>query len=530
MSRRTTKILSIVSDPPVRRTVAALFRQFLENPEIHEVPDAVAFAEVPAVESFDYALLDEKLTWAEPVDVLLMLRRRCPGSRVVILSSNLTVESYRAWIRRGASDVAEATLAGMSAFFDDLPSLSENTTPREAKARVSPSPDLEKPKAPPASPPRTMERTPRPTVETGIGSFLLSGDGRILETDKIFPGLLGYDSAERMKGMRLQSLCDAASESALRELIVPSTPCPRSIHATFMDVAGKTVNLGLRRTSLRGDGAGRVRGIAWLETGERHGKSAERMSASVEADKARLSDYTHLVAHEIRTPIENLRRIARLILMEHKRQLGTDGEELLGQLISGANDASRVVGELLSLAELGNTEKLNGGPHELSTILDDVQRELQPEISNTEAEIVRHGNAFIQGDGTALRLLFRNLIENAIKFRGDTPPLIEIAAKRDGDGWLVTVADDGIGIPEESRERVLKPFVRLHPRSRYPGTGLGLSLCDRIARLHGSRLQFFDRPGGGIAISLNLPSAGTLQSELSPEAVPPGEPEKTFET
>ncbi len=529
MPRRATKLLILIADQSVRRAAAILASQSVGNVEVHEAADAVALAEMLAAGPFDHVLLDESLAWARAENVLAMLRRRSPATTVVILSVDPTVESFREWVRKGARDVIPASIAGL---VDDLPQALQSSV-------SEPQPVAPAPVSPVAPPPQTApdkplfgveQRSATPTVESGIGSFLLSGDGRILETDKVFPGLFGYDSAERMKGMRLQSLCDAQSEPALRELTSPTSPSPRSIRAVFLDVAGKPVSLGLRRTSLRGDGAGRIRGIAWCDPGASPASPPPPAQPRAEKSASGLAEYAHLVAHEVRTPVENLRRIARLIMMEHKRQLGTDGEELLEQLMSGANDASRIVGELLTMAELDGTEKIRTQPHDLSHIVDDVLGELESVVQESGAEISLQGNASVLGEGTALRLLFRNLIENSIKFRGDRPPRIGIGAERVGDAWRIAVSDDGIGIPQADRERILKPFVRLHPRNRYPGTGLGLSLCEKIVRLHGSELEIGDGDGGGTVVSFHLPSADTLPAEHARDAAAEHAGEPSFET
>jgi light-regulated signal transduction histidine kinase (bacteriophytochrome) len=94
----------------------------------------------------------------------------------------------------------------------------------------------------------------------------------------------------------------------------------------------------------------------------------------------------------------------------------------------------------------------------------------------------------VEGDGSLLRLVFQNLIGNAVKFRGDDPPSVRIDAERDDGMWRFTVADNGIGIDPEYAERIFVIFQRLHPRSSFEGTGIGLAMCRKIVEYHGGRM------------------------------------------
>ena len=94
----------------------------------------------------------------------------------------------------------------------------------------------------------------------------------------------------------------------------------------------------------------------------------------------------------------------------------------------------------------------------------------------------------IKGYETELRMLFQNLISNAIKFRGDDLPQVESACAEREDGWVVSVRDNGIGIDPADAQRIFDPFQRLHTESEYPGTGIGLAVCRQVCARHGGRI------------------------------------------
>jgi light-regulated signal transduction histidine kinase (bacteriophytochrome) len=102
--------------------------------------------------------------------------------------------------------------------------------------------------------------------------------------------------------------------------------------------------------------------------------------------------------------------------------------------------------------------------------------------------------------------LFQNMIGNAIKFRGDEPPRIHISAQREGREWVFSIVDNGIGIESEYFERIFVIFQRLHPRAKYSGTGIGLTICKRIIERHGGRIWVESQAGQGSTFYFSLPA------------------------
>jgi light-regulated signal transduction histidine kinase (bacteriophytochrome) len=131
---------------------------------------------------------------------------------------------------------------------------------------------------------------------------------------------------------------------------------------------------------------------------------------------------------------------------------------------------------------------------------------MEPAIKESNAEIVCGPLPIISADLTQLGQLFQNLIGNAIKYRGATPPKITIKAIQQPNGWLFSVTDNGIGIAPEFYDRIFVLFQRLHTRTEYPGTGIGLAVSRKIVERHGGTLWVESTEDAGSTFFFTIPS------------------------
>ncbi|EMA36058.1 PAS/PAC sensor signal transduction histidine kinase [Halobiforma lacisalsi AJ5] len=181
--------------------------------------------------------------------------------------------------------------------------------------------------------------------------------------------------------------------------------------------------------------------------------------------------------------------------------LDADGEEFLEYAVDGAERMRAMIDGLLAYSRVETRgEPLE--PVDLNAVLEDVRKDLELRIEETDTDLEVGELPRVEGDPSQLRQLFQNLLSNAIDYSGDEPPRIEVVADRDGEEWIVSVSDEGVGIGPEEQERIFEVFQRLHSHEEHPGTGIGLALCKRIVERHGGEIRVDSEPGEGATFSV----------------------------
>jgi len=220
---------------------------------------------------------------------------------------------------------------------------------------------------------------------------------------------------------------------------------------------------------------------------------------------ADLAQFAYVASHDLKEPL----RVVRTHLQLVQRLLGEDISPKALNHMRLVMDASTrmytLIDDLLEYARIGVVRE---SPVEIdvSEVIDGVSRSLDTAIEESQARIVKQELPRIFGISSQITQIFQNLIENAIKFRGEAPPRIEISASTTERGLvLFSVKDNGIGIAPEYAERIFEIFQTLHARERYRGTGIGLSICKKIVEQHGGRIWVESKKGDGADFRFTLP-------------------------
>ena len=218
-----------------------------------------------------------------------------------------------------------------------------------------------------------------------------------------------------------------------------------------------------------------------------------------------LEQFAYVASHDLQEPLRMVSSYLDLLQNRCAGQLGTDAEQFIAFAVDGAGRMQQLIRDLLAYARLGQ-QALVLKSISSDTMLDAALDTLRFALKDSGAKVTRARLPTVRVDPAQIELLWRNLISNAIKFRGKKRPQVEIHADFRGDAWLFSVRDNGIGIEPKDVERIFTLFQRLHPRDVYMGTGIGLALCKRIVERHGGRIWVESQPGEGATFTFTLPA------------------------
>jgi signal transduction histidine kinase len=213
--------------------------------------------------------------------------------------------------------------------------------------------------------------------------------------------------------------------------------------------------------------------------------------------EAELRNYADVVAHDLSEPVAG---IAMLVGLLERRAEQPPSPAVLRQLRSSAERARDLIDGVLVYARAG---ELSREPVALGELMAEVAEDLRARLDEAGATLEVGELPEIQGDRRQLRRVLQNLLANAMKFRGDAPPRVEVSAVRDSQEWVVTMRDNGIGVDPAQATRIFSMFSRAN--EQVEGAGIGLAVCRRIIDAHGGRFGVEPADGGGSAFRFTLP-------------------------
>jgi light-regulated signal transduction histidine kinase (bacteriophytochrome) len=213
-----------------------------------------------------------------------------------------------------------------------------------------------------------------------------------------------------------------------------------------------------------------------------------------------------VASHDLQEPLRMVASYTQLLGRRYKGKLDKDADEFIHYAVDGVTRMQRLIQDLLAYSRVG-TRGREPKPCDAGRALERAKANLQASIQETGATVLSGPLPPVLADETQLAQVFQNLIGNALKFHGGTPPHVEVASERQGAEVRFTVKDRGIGIDPQYFDRIFVIFQRLHGKEEYPGTGIGLAICKKIIERHGGRIGLESQQGQGTTFWFTLPAA-----------------------
>jgi light-regulated signal transduction histidine kinase (bacteriophytochrome) len=241
-----------------------------------------------------------------------------------------------------------------------------------------------------------------------------------------------------------------------------------------------------------------------LDERRRAEQQLARYTQELARSNAELEQFAYVASHDLQEPLRMVASFTQLLAKRYQGRLDQDADEFIGYAVDGATRMQRLINDLLAYSRVG-TRGRAFQPKDGNDVFRQARDNLAKSIEDSGAIIFQDRLPTVMGDEMQLIQLFQNLVGNAIKFRGPEPPQIQVSAAKNGREWVFAVKDNGIGMAPEHQERIFSIFQRLHQRSEYPGTGIGLAICKKIVERHGGHIWVESQVGAGSTFYFSIP-------------------------
>ena len=241
---------------------------------------------------------------------------------------------------------------------------------------------------------------------------------------------------------------------------------------------------------------------------EQHRTKAELedLNRRLNESNRELTNFAYVASHDLREPLRKISAFSSRLTSHAGASLDARSLDYLDRMNSAADRMQRLIDGLLTLSRV-STNAQEFETTDLTDVMTHVVSDLGVAIAESDAVIRVGPMPSIAGDRAQLGELFQNLVANAIKFRADgVVPIVSINSERTATSIVLTVTDNGIGFEAKHAESIFETFARLHGRSDYDGSGIGLSVCKRIVERHGGVISATSQPGQGSSFRIELPA------------------------
>ncbi len=230
----------------------------------------------------------------------------------------------------------------------------------------------------------------------------------------------------------------------------------------------------------------------------------KQYTKELEARNKEMEQFAYITSHDLQEPLRSMAGFVNLLKEEYKGKLDEEADTYIDFISGASTRMSTLIHDLLNYTRIGSKREF--AEVDCNKVVEEVKADLTHKINNAKATVNSTDLPVIHGLETEMRILFQNLISNAIKYRKkDVAPTVDIDCEKKDDHWYFTIADNGIGIAEKHAQKIFTIFQRLHLQSEYEGTGIGLAECKKIVELHGGVIGVKGTVGVGSTFYFTIP-------------------------
>jgi light-regulated signal transduction histidine kinase (bacteriophytochrome) len=250
----------------------------------------------------------------------------------------------------------------------------------------------------------------------------------------------------------------------------------------------------------------RRRILADLEDVEDARRRLEAQALELQRSNADLEQFAYVASHDLQEPLRKIAGFCGLLQHRYRGQLDERADQYIDFAVDGAHQMQALINGLLEFSRVGHADARHD-PVAMDDVAAEALSNLAPAIAEAGATVTVDGPLpDVLGDRSLLVALTQNLVGNAVKFRGEAPPLVRVSARRDGPVFRFAVDDNGIGVEARFADRIFVIFQRLQTGDDYPGTGIGLAMARKIVEFHGGEIWLeSESADGGASFGFSLP-------------------------
>lgn len=216
-----------------------------------------------------------------------------------------------------------------------------------------------------------------------------------------------------------------------------------------------------------------------------------------------LEQFAYVASHDLQEPLRMVSSFLQLLEKKYKDQLDDTAKQYIEFAVDGAERMKKLILDLLAYSRAGTSREITAAV-DMNQLAENVKATFLFDLKETGGEISIDHLPSIVAVKSQMQQLLQNLVSNAIKYRGQKPPLIHISSYEDPSFWYFNVVDNGIGIDDRFFEKIFIIFQRLHNKTEYTGTGIGLAICKKIVERHGGTIRVDSKPGVGSTFTFSI--------------------------